>query len=181
MIGKILNAVMAEAKALLSDTGGTVILKTDYLIKDIGPFTMPLLLIDLTGAPESYQYPGGASRVDWNFSFNSYHYMPDPTGDDLTGYSRNLLLVIDTIRRHFSSGIWLNTTQSPTMNDLLNLYCFKYTLSGIEPADAIEQDGLKMGYRITFDCCGIDNETNDVVDSTAKLVNVVQINNPPFD
>jgi hypothetical protein len=181
MIDDILNAVMAEAKALLSGTGGTVILKTDFLNTDIGAFSLPLLLIDLTGAPDTYQMLGGASRVDWNFSFNSYHYMTDPMGDDQSGYSRSLLAVIDTIRQHFSKGQWLNLTVSPTMGDLLNNYCFKYTLSGIEPADGIERDGMKMGYKIVFDCVGIDNNTNDVQDSTQTLLNVVQINNPPFN
>ena len=180
MLGDILNAVMQECRALLSDTGGTVILKTDYKASNLPTYSMPLLLVDLLEAPDSMQYPGGITRVDWNFALNSYNYMPDSMADDLSGYSMKLLDIIDNIRQHFSIGNWLNTTQSPTMTDILNNYCFKFTLSGINSADALDQDGLIMGYKIVFDSVGLDNSTSIVQDSTSPLSTVDQIDNPPF-
>jgi len=180
MIGDILNAVMQECKALLVDEGGTIMLKTDYKTSNLPSYTMPLLLVDLLDAPDSLQYPGGLTRVDWNFAMNSYNYAPDPKADDPTGYSMQLLDIIDKIRSHFSKGIWLNTT-SPTMIDILNNYCFKFTLSGITSADALDQDGLIMGYKIIFDSVGVDDGTSSEVDSTAPLETVDQIDNPPFN
>lgn len=182
MIGDILNAVMQECRKFLTDAGGTVILKTDYRASKLPTYTMPLLLVDLLEAPDSLQYPGGIERVDWNFALNIYNYMPDGTIDDTTGYSRNLLDVIDDIRRHFSIGIWLNTSIIPTMVDIETKYNFKFTLSGIVPADALEnEDGLIMGYRIVFDSVGLDDGTNLVSKSTMPLAEVDQVNNPPFD
>lgn len=179
MTGDILNAVIAECKALFTDTGGTVLLKTDYKASALPGYTMPLILIDLADAPDTYQYPGGASRVDWSFFLNTYEYVPNPTDDD-GGYSVDLLLIIDIVRRHFAKGVWLNTA-SPNLTDMLNRYCFKFTLGSTEPADHIEQDGMKMGYKLTFESVGIDNDTNNVVDSTSTLTTVTQVGNPPFD
>ena len=181
-----MNAVMQECRTLFASwtkdgsVGGTVILKTDYRPKDLSSYTMPLLLVDLLDAPDSMQYPGGVTRVDWNFALNAYNYMPDPTIDDQTGGARNLLDVMDDIRRHFSMGIWMNTI-SPTLTDVLNDYCFKFTLEGISNADALDQDGLIMGKRIVFDCVGIDTDTEEVVESLVPLEKVNQVDNPPFE
>ena len=175
MIGAILNAVIVECRELLKDSGGTVILKTDYRATKLTTYSMPLLLLDLVEAPDSGQYPGGVTRVEWMFALNSYNYEPDSYTDDTSGYSTSLLDVIDTIRQHFSLGIWL--TQG--MTDILNNYCFKFTLSGIVPADALDQDGLIMGYRIVFDSIAIDTDTSFVQMSESDLEHVVQQGYPP--
>lgn len=181
MIGDILNAIMQECRALLGEKKGTVILKTDYKPAEKGSYNMPLLIVDLIDAPDAFQLIGGSTRMDWNIAMNSYAYMPDPTIDDTTGDARNLLNVIDEIRQHFSIKNWLNTSITPTMNDVLNNYCFKYTLSGIQTADALDEDGLVMGYKIIFDSVGIDTTTSLSEDSTQVLNTVQQINNPPFN
>ena len=181
MTGDILRAIMYEAKALFIEMGGTVLLKTDYRASKLPTYSMPLLLIDFTEAPDTYQCLGGQTRCDFNIGFNSYNFMPDPTTDDPDGYSQNLMDIVDVVRQHFSAGIWSNLTQSPTITDILNNYCFKFTLSGLLPADAISEDGLKMGWKIMFDCTGIDDATDSVEDSTQVLTDVTQVNNPPFD
>lgn len=177
MIGAILNAVILECRELLKNTGGTVILKTNYKSTDLISYGMPLLLVDLVEAGDTGQYVGGATHADWMFAFNSYNYEPDSYTDDTSGYSANLLNVIDTIRQHFSKGIWL--TQG--MTDILNNYCFKYTLSGIMPADALDQDGLVMGYRIVFDSIAIDNSTNSVQMSESALEHIAQFGFQPVN
>ena len=177
MIGDILNAVMQECKALLADQAGTVILKTDYKASNLPSYAMPLLLVDLYDATDSVQYPGGLTRVDWNFAFNSYHNAPDPKVDDDSGYSIGLLDVIDSIRQHFSIGAWL----THGMTNILNNYAFRFTLSGISPADALEQEGLIMGYKIIFDSAAVDTGTSGTVLSSQVLEVVDQINNPPFN
>lgn len=181
MIGDILNSVMQECRAKLKGTGGTVILKTDYKSDKLPSYTMPFLLVELLGDEDSYQYPGGLTRVDWRFALNCYHNMPDPTIDDDSGFSRYLLDVIDDIRRHFQNGIWLNTTVTPIMDDILNNYNFKFTLSGIQQADALEHDGTIMGYRIVFDSVALDNQTDENPLSSAPLATVTEVNNPPFN
>lgn len=180
MIGEILNAVMQEAKALLLEEKGTVILKTDFRADNLPSYDMPLLLVDLLDAPDSEELIGGATRVDWNFAFNSYGRMPDMTIDDDSGYSRDLLNVIDKIRTHFTRKQWLNTSVHPTMDDILNTYCFKWTLSGIVNADALEADGLIMGYRIVFDSVALDTGTSTTPPG-AVLEHADQVDNPPFD
>jgi hypothetical protein len=181
MIAEILNAVTQECKLFLANSGGTIILKTDYSPKKIEGYTMPLLIIEMLPASEAYQYAGGVSRVDWMFKLNSYNYMPDSMIDDDSGYSRDLLQVIDDIRQHFSNGIWLNTTVTPTMVDVLNAYCFKFTLSNVQNADPLDGEGLNMGYGIVFDSCGVDVSTSTTQESTQVLATVNQINNPPFN
>jgi hypothetical protein len=177
MIGAILDAVLKECRELFKDTGGTVILKTDYKSTNLINYSMPLLLLDLVDGADTGQYHGGTTRTDWMFAFNSYNYEPDSYTDDTSGYSTGLLDVIDQIRQHFSIGIWL--TQG--MTDILNNYCFKYTLSGIVPADALDQDGLVMGYRIVFDSIAIDNSTNSVQMSESVLEHVHQMGYPPVN
>lgn len=177
MINDILNAVMQECKAFLTDKGGTVILKTDYKASNLPTYTMPLLLVDLLDASEALQYPGGRTQIDWAFALNSYANMLDPTIDDNSGESINLLKVIDDIRRHFSIGKWLTAG----MTDILNNYCFKFTLSGITPADALNEDGLVMGYKIMFDSVGLDSVTDSVQDSIYATATIEQVNNPPFN
>jgi hypothetical protein len=175
MIDEILDGVIKESRELLKDIGGTVILKTNYKSTNLPSYSMPLLLLDLVDGGDTGQYAGGTTHTDWLFAFNSYNYEPDSYTDDATGYSTGLLKVIDDIRQHFSKGNWL--TQG--MIDVLNNYCFKYTLSGILPADAIDQDGLVMGYRIVFDSIAIDNSTNAVQISKSVLQYVEQIGYPP--
>jgi hypothetical protein len=175
MIEEIMDAVTKEAMALLTDTGGTVILKTNYKSTKLETYTMPLLLVDIPGADETGQYLGGATHSDWIFAFNSYNYQPDSYGDDTSGYSASLLKVITTIRQHFSKGEWLSPGM-PYIEDVLN---FRFTLSGITPADALDQDGLIMGYKIVFDSIAIDNSTNFTQMSKAVLEHAVQKGYPP--
>ena len=175
MIDEILDGVIKESRELLKDTGGTVILKTNYRSTNLTTYGMPLLLLDLVDAGDTGQYAGGVTHADWMFAFNSYNYEPDSYSDDTTKYSTGLLKIIDDIRQHFSKGIWL----THGMNDILNKFCFKYTLSGILPADALDQDGLIMGYRIVFDSIAIDNSTNAVQVSKSVLQYVEQLGYPP--
>jgi hypothetical protein len=179
MIGEILNAVLGECSALLSGTGASVILKTNFKSTKNITNQPSFILLDLTDAPESVIYPGGLTRMDWVFSFNSYSYEPDAYVDETdTGYSTNLLNFIDLIRQHFSvlpAGEWLTSG----MNDVANTYGFQYTLSGIAPADGIDEDGLIMGYKITFNSTSFDQVTY-YTPATEPLQNIQQINNPPF-
>jgi hypothetical protein len=175
MIGEILNAVILECRELLKDTGGTVILKTDYRGTSDTSYTMPLLLLDLLEAPDSAQLPGGVTRKDWIFALNAYNYEPNSYTDDTSGYSEKLLNIIDTIRQHFSLGTWL--TQG--MTDINTNYGFKFTLSGVVPADALDQDGLIMGYRIMFDSIAFDTDTSFVQMSESDLEHVTQQGYPP--
>lgn len=65
------------------------------------------------------------------------------------------------------------------MVDIANDYGFQFTLTGIGVADAIEQTGLLMGYKIGLISTALDKHTlyteNDVI-----LQTITQINNPPF-
>lgn len=182
MIADVTNAILQECKALFASSGypdGTVILKTDFKSDNISSYNMPLLLVDFIEA-ESYQYPGGMTREDWLIGLNAYNYMSDPNGDDVTGHTRSGLEVIDQVRQHFSIGKWLSEV-SPTITDLLNNYCFKFTLSGIAAADAIDKDGLCMGYRVVFDTVGLDDIASSIQTSLVPLDTVTQVDNPPFD
>lgn len=103
MIGEILQAVLDECDALLSGTGATVMLKTNFPPKKIPDNSGNFILLALDDAVTSGQYPGGLTQMDWRWSFNSYSYEPDAYVDDHSGYSTALLDFIDTIRQHFSS------------------------------------------------------------------------------
>jgi hypothetical protein len=175
MIGEILDAVLKECRAFLANKGATVILKTDFKTTNIPTYGMPLLLLDVPDGTETGMYTGGVTHADWLFSFNSYNYEPDAYTDDTSGYSTGLLDIIDEIRRHFSFEVWLTAE----MAAILTKYGFRYTLSGMLPADALEGDGLIMGYKIVFDSIAIDVSTAAVADSTAVLETVVQQGYPP--
>ena len=192
MTGEIVKSILDEIGALFLGTPGTYILKTDFKNEKLNDYAMPLVLMDLIDGPDSKQYPGGLTQMEWDFAFNSYNYMPDPTNNDPSNYSATLLNIpIDTIRQHFSSNYgpylsalipysegtgWL--TQG--MVDIFNNYGFQFTLSGVTTADALNQDGLIMGYKITFYSTAFDNTTSRVQPSLNPLATVQQINNPPF-
>lgn len=175
MIGEILDAVIKECTALLEGTGATVILKTDFKSNSIATYGMPLLLLDIPDGTDTGMWHGGATHADWLFALNSYNYEPDAYGDDKSGYSTGLLDVIDEIRRHFSFEVW----ETQDMIDVCIKYGFRYSLSGILPADALEGDGLVMGYKIVFDSIAIDLTTAAVADSSAVLEHVTQQGYPP--
>lgn len=175
MIGEILDAVLKECRAFLDSTGATVILKTDFKADNIATYGMPLLLLEIPDGVDTGMYMAGVTHADWLFSFNSYNYEPDAYNDDTSGYSTGLLDIIDNIRRHFSYEVWL--TQE--MNNIRSNYGFRYTLSGISPADVLQQEGIVMGYKLVFDSIAIDLATAAVADSSVVLEHVVQLGYPP--
>lgn len=188
MIGDILNAILQETVALSRtwENYGTVLLKTDYKNTKLVDYAMPLVIVDLADGVDSKQYPGGLTRMEWQYAFNSYNYSPDGYVDDTTGYSTSLLKIpIDEIRRHFEIGKWIaedpNAPGTYLMNIILDLYGFRFTFSGVTPADHLDEDGLVMGYKIGFDSVSFDNVTKAVVYSDEVLEVVEQVDNPPFD
>lgn len=108
MIGKILNAVLQEAKYFLlsENVGAQIILRTNFKSGRVNlDKNIPLILLGLDDAPDTYLFPGGLTMCGWKFSFHSYAYSPDAYQDDNSGYSNELLYdPVDTIRRHFSIG-----------------------------------------------------------------------------
>lgn len=177
MIGEILQAVIDECTEFYKDKGGSFILRTDFQATNLPSYSMPLCLFDLIDAEESGQFIGGVTRMDWRFGINSYNLQPNTTNEPDGGYSTGLLNVIDDIRCHFSKGIFL--TQG--MADILENYGFRFTLSGIMTADALDEAGLVMGYKIIFDSISIDTNTDPIEQSTQVLEHVVQVDNPPFN
>lgn len=119
MTGEILDAVLNEIQALLEGTGAMVMLKTNFKPGKAPDNTGNFVLLGLPDAEETFQYPGGLTRVDWQWALNSYNYEPDAMHDDKSGYSTSLLNFIDTVRRHFSIGARGNgvTNSSGTLRD----------------------------------------------------------------
>lgn len=177
MTGEILEAILNEIKAMIGGKGGTLLLKTNYKPKDLPSYTMPLYLIHLVAAPESYEYPGGLTKMEWQWALNSYNYEPNEAVDDDNGYSTGLLDVIDDVRRHFSNYAAFLT---PGMATILDKYGFRFTFMGITEADVIDESGLEMGFRIAYDCVSFDSDTVATIPSDEVLEVVHQINNPPF-
>jgi hypothetical protein len=165
MVGEILNAILNECQQFYKDTGGTVILKTDFKSTNLATYRMPLLMLEIPDAVETGMFPGGLTRAEWLIVLNAYNYQPNATLDDLNGYTTGLLNVVDDARRHFSNEIWL----AQGMTDAFNNYGMRFTLSGIMPADALDQDGLVMGYKIVFDTIAFDTQTDTIQDSTSPL------------
>lgn len=166
---------------LLDGTGAQVMLKTNFLIKKTPDNTGNFVLLDIDDAPESLQYPGGLTRMDWKWGLSTYNYEPDAMVDDPTDYSTNLLNFIDQIRQHFSlaqygaNGQWLSTE----MANVFDTYGFQMTFFGITKADPIDQDGVIMGFKIDFESTALDSVTDYVID-TVIAQNVNQVDNPPF-
>jgi len=104
MIGTILNCLLNEAQALFEGTGAQLMLKTNFLPKDTPDNNGHLLLLGLNDAPDSLQFPGGLTMMDWDWGFDTYTYEPDAYHDDPTSYSADLLSFNDKVRRHFSLG-----------------------------------------------------------------------------
>ena len=100
--------------------------------------------------------------------------MPDLYGDDKFRYSISLYNFMEGLRVHFSLGIWLTSE----MYEIEILYSFRFTLSGILHADALEGSGLNLGYKIVFDSIAIDNRTNYVKMSESLLERTKQLGYP---
>lgn len=189
MIGEILEAVRQEALAFMkanadpitgdgaTSGAGTVIVETDFNDAKRESYSMPLIVLDMVDGHETSQWLGGATRVDWMFGFNSYHYMPDSNIDDESGYSPGLLNIIDKIRSHFSTGLTLGKWLTQGMPDIFNNYCFKFTLMGVTRAKPLRSDGLVMGWRLGFDSIAIDSSTISTAPSSQPLQKVEPV--PP--
>lgn len=177
MIGEILNAVLLECRALLEGTGAEVILKTNLKQMTKENYSGNFILLDVQDAPESLQYPGGLTRMDWKFGFNSYNFEPDAYVDDQTGYATSLLNFIDMIRQHFTNGLDNAAWLTQGMTDIFNLFGFQYTFGGVTVAEAVEADGFIMGYKIDMESTALDQGTLAIVDSSSPLQNVVQHQN----
>lgn len=236
MIGEILNSILLECKALLSGTGAQTLLKTQFKPSKLPDTNGNFVLLSLDDAPDTVMYPGGLTRCDWKWSFNSYNWEPDAYVDDESGFSTSLLNFIDRIRQHFSLGalgkgvIMPNETLSigviyqvingtiiynsnplivgtffvcvegattftsnnsgyvigtswltQAMVTIFNNYGFQFTLTGITNADALDQDGLIMGFKIGFDSTAFDQVTqfneDDVILTTVTelLSNGIQV------
>eukprot|EP01037_Dinobryon_pediforme_P011470 gene11470-11564_t len=74
------------------------------------------------------------------------------------------------------SGGWL----TPEMWEILNKYAFRFTLGGVHPADALDENGLVIGYRILMESVCYDMDTNNIIQSTSAVTSVNQVNNPPY-
>jgi hypothetical protein len=214
MLGEIINSILLETKALLSGSGATVMMKTNFKPARLPDNNGNFVLLDLEAAPDTVMYPGGLTRCDWKWDFGSYNWEPDAYGDDQSGFSTDLLNFIDRIRQHFSLGALgkgvampgdtlkvgviyqvingtivynsntlLNGTfftciegfttfttidtgyvvgtswLTQAMADIFNTYGFQFTLTGITNADALDQDGLIMGFKIGFDSTSFDQVT----------------------
>lgn len=181
MIGEILDAVLQECKALQSGTGASVMLKTNLAAMKKESYSGNFILLDIQDAQPSEQYPNGLTRMDWKFSFNTYQFEGDAMVDDNSGYATSLLNYIDMIRRHFSSGLINNLWLTQGMRDVWDNYGFQFTFGGITVADALEENGFLMGWKIDMESTALDDETSSIKPSNSGLEIVTQINNPPFD
>lgn len=180
MLGEILQAILDECDALLSDTGAMVMLKTNFTPKKLPDNNGTFILLGIEDAPESGQYPGGLTQMDWKSAFNSYAYEPDAYVDDHSGFSTSLLDFIDRVRQHFSlAGLGRIGWLTPGMTNIYNTYGFQFTLQGLTTADPVDQDGLIMGYKIGFESTSFDNVTQ-YTEQDITLLTVTQIDNPPF-
>lgn len=182
MKGEILHAILFECKKLLEGSGADIILKTNFksIVKG-GTYSGNFILLDMQDGLDSLQFPGGLTRMDYKFSFNSYNYEPNTYVDDGSGYSEDLLNFIDMIRQHFSNGLDNNAWLTQEMTDIFNDYGFEFTFGGIGVAEAIETDGLMMGDSIIMESTALDAATLSIVPSASPLQTVKQVDNPPFD
>lgn len=187
MIDDILNAMVGEAQAFVSSIAdpnlgsGQVLLMTNFKNTEVATYKMPLILLQVTGADDASLYPGGLKRVDWNWGFSSYHYMPDPGQNDLTGYAASLLKIVDLITDHFAAALIQGGWLTQAMTDVFTNYGFQLTLNGISHADDLGEDGMIMGWRTNFESTALFRGTKASQLSTQTLQKVQQINNPPFN
>lgn len=176
MVDEIIDAVQKEAEAFSKENGefiGQIILKTNFINTGEVAYVMPLGLLDILGGSETSQYPGGVTRVDWNWAFNLYNYYANVYGDDVSGETARLMKWTDQVRRHFSTRNWL--TQG--MKDIECRYDFRFTLSGVQEADHLKyREGLCKGWRFMFESIALDKETDSVCyDPEAKLKEVIPL------
>lgn len=181
MIGEISDAVLQECKALQSGTGASVMLKTNLAAMKKESYSGNFILLDIQDAQPSEQYPNGLTRMDWKLSFNTYQFEGDAMVDDNSGYATGLLNYIDGIREHFSSGLVNNLWLTAAMTTVWETWGFQFTFGGITVADALEESGFLMGWKIDMESTALDPNTLSIVPSANPLENVTQIGNPPFD
>ena len=180
MIGEITDAVLKECKELLQGTGAEVIFKTNLNQMSKETYSGNFVLLDILDAPDSKQYPGGLTQMEWKYCFNSYNFEPDSFVDDVTGYSTDLLNFIDTIRQHFSSAQGNDGWLTDDMRNVQEQYGFQFTFGGLTVAEAVEKDGIVMGYKIDMETTALDAATLYLVQSGSVLEHVNQVGNPPF-
>lgn len=180
MIGEITKAILDECAALLQGTGAEIILKTNFKKMEDESYSGNFILLDVQDAPDSLMYMGGLTRMDWKFAFNSYNFQPDAYNDDTSDYSTSLMNFIDIVRQHFTAGYSNQQWFTAGMNTIFNTYGFQFTFGGVFVAEAIEKDGVTMGWGVIMESTGLDDTTLSIIESAARLQTVNQVNNPPF-
>lgn len=186
MIDDILDALVKEAQAYVNSIAddnlgtGQVMLATNYKSEELVTYGMPLVILAVPDGSDTSLYPGGLKRADWNANFASYHYMPDPTNDDPSGYAPGLMKIVDLITDHFAAGLLQNLWLTQGMRDLFSVYGYQMTLEGIGTADPLGADGLILGWKTNFGSLALFRGTSQSQMSTAPMMTATQVNNPPF-
>ena len=154
MLPDIIIGLQKEMKAFWLSTNGNVILNTE--LHDDFEANFPLCIIDIDSAPDSAYLPGGATRMEWNFSLSVYCFEPNAYNSDDGGYSANLLHIIDDLRALFKKEIWMTAE----MQDLLTNYGFRVTYMGDLAAPSLTiADKVVKGIKLDFTSIAIDMDS----------------------
>lgn len=172
MIHNIINAIKKECKRLVQDHEGIVIFDTN--LNDDMEFSLPLVVLECSDAPESAALPNGVCRMDWSFRLRVYAQEPDAYADDDDRGSTDNLEVIDLIKNHFIKGVWI----TEAMTGLTTTYQFRMTYNGTYPAAELKtEDRAIKGFSHGFETIGFDYS----VDTTVYMVDETQTVEGDFD
>lgn len=183
MIDKIIAALKLEAKALVNLSAGgkfqgDFVFHTNYKSTGEVTYSFPLLMMYCTDAHDSEPFCGGANKISWAFSMAVYYYDPNSYVDDESGYSEELALPLDVVRRHFggTNRRWL----TPGMAALQQAYGFRMTYDGDSGAPPLKHaDGLALGYAVKFSSVAIDDNTDSVEESCETLNTIDNVTTLP--
>ena len=161
MTGEIFDCFCKEIQSLFTD-GTSVIRDTQFNVEQMPMYTVPCVVISMNDSPDEYQYIGGATAADWDFSIRSYFYDLNGGLDNDSGYNQQAYSQLDTIRRHIASEQWVNND----MITMVETYGFKLALNGTIRQTQLQQDGggLLPGYELNYNSVAIDTDTTNITD-----------------
>lgn len=166
-LSDLITAMTKELQTFFADLSGTVILDTG-LAQDISG-SLPLCIFCIEDSGDSAHLPGqGITRMDYELYFKIYPFEPNSYLSNDSGYSASLADVIDNLRNHLNSEIWL----CQEMIDLTTNYAFRIEYQGTTKAEPLQMEaGLCIGFNHHFSSIAFDNTTQDGANGNTTNVN----------
>lgn len=168
MLKNLITAIIEELQLFFRGQECTIMFESDFDIKNAPTYTLPLILVCVNGAPDSYPLIGNNTKYGWNISIKVYTYVVDLYMDNQDSYT--LLETTQDIQQHFTRKIWLNDS----LKALAESNSLAISFHGIVEPPPLPLESASKGFEIVLETTILSDDTNWSEISMSNL-EVIQI------